>query len=80
MRTISLRLSSSIIPSSIQCCVSSLQWSGITTLSDREGVVEWLKTDASLLVVGESGGEVRDALDGLDDSANVLPGDNTTGL
>ena len=42
--------------------------------------MEWLKTDASLLVVGESGGEVRDALDALDDSANVLPGDNTTGL
>lgn len=57
MRVISLRLSSSSIPSSIQCWLSSLQYSGILIFSDLEGVDETVIVEPSLLGGGESGGE-----------------------
>ena len=55
---ISLRLSSSSIPSSIQCCVSSLQNSGTLIFSDLEGVLEIVKVEPSVLAGGEYGGEL----------------------
>ena len=47
VRVISLRLSSSSMHSSMQCCVSSLQKSGMLILFDLEGVVETLRVDPS---------------------------------
>ena len=57
MHVMSLRLSSSSIPSSMQCWVSSLQNSGILIFSDLEGVDEMVIVEPSLLGGGENGGE-----------------------
>ncbi len=79
----SLRLASSSTPSSMQRWVSSLQKSGIQTLSDLEGVVETLDRDPGPQEVGEkdgeAGGELRGDVTELEARCPLLPADSSTG-